>query len=579
MFFFALFFGGGIALYAYGQTDTSNTATNIVNIGKVEVELAMETDNANTITPGDNTIANEIKVSNTGNYPMYVRVFVKKYWEIKKDGVALSTQEISNDTVYQQLAASKDAIAIHLGNGWIEGVNSNSEYDVCYYYNRVVNIDENDEDVNNKKAILFSDSYQVKEGTDGITNDMLLYFSKNEVNVFGNYKVYVEAIQADTCIPVISEVNSMDMITNWNESADDSAHAPTISIDPNASPEEEVNFTSENAEITNADDFIHIEDLLPGQTEEKVVEIKNTSNQKLPVYVYAETAEDYNSLTDDQKKWLQQLQLIVTKQDGQTLYNDSLYKSNSRGARFSSNNQIEIGELSPGEREKLYIAIHCPASWSKGNVQVKVNWIFSSKKAIPDPTKRPSGGGGGGPIIIVTNTPVVTEEPVMETEVPETDTPEPTKVPEDTPSPTATLEVTATPMVTQVPSEKPNEPDVVVTEEPDWEEVEEETTEPATPKPTNQITEVPSPTLEATDGVQPLESKEPDNVKPVETLEEDPNSDERPRRTSTPKLPTTVEEVYPTKTGDATPIVVWLVLFVVSLVGTISAFTAYRKRR
>lgn len=577
MFFFALFFGGGIALYAYGQTDTSNTATNIVNIGKVEVELAMETDNANTITPGDNTIANEIKVSNTGNYPMYVRVFVKKYWEIKKDGVALSTQEISNDTVYQQLATSKDAIAIHLGNGWIEGVNSNLEYDVCYYYNRVVNIDENDEDVNNKKAILFSDSYQVKEGTDGITNDMLLYFSKNEVNVFGNYKVYVEAIQADTCIPVISEINSMDMITNWNESADDSAHAPTISIDPNASPEEEVNFTSENTEITNANEFINIEDLLPGQTEEKVVEIKNTSNQKLPVYVYAETAEDYNSLTDDQKKWLQQLQLIVTKQDGQTLYNDSLYKSNSRGARFSSNNQIEIGELSPGEREKLYIAIHCPASWETGGVQVKVNWIFSSKKAIPDPTKRPSGGGGS--VIIVTNTPIVTEEPVMETEVPVTDMPEPTETPEVTLLPTATLEVTASPIVTQIPTEKPEETSVVVTETPDWDEEEEETTEPVTPEPTKRVTEVPSPTAEATDEIQPLKSEEPDNVEPIETLEPDLTSDERPRRTSTPKLPTIVEEVYPTKTGDATPIVVWLVLFVVSWIGMFVAFTAYRKRK
>ena len=237
----------------------------------------------------------------------------------------------------------------------------------------------------------------------------------------------------------------------------------------------------------------------------------------------------------------------------------------------SKDNPIFVDNFPVGKSQNLYVGIYCPASWTEGDVNVKVNWSFSSKKAIPDPTKRPSGGGGS--VIIVTNTPVVTEEPVMET-----DTPEPTKVPEDTPLPTAVLEVTDTPMVTQTPSEKPKEPDMVVTEAPEWEEVEEETTEPATPEPTNKATEVPSSTPKATDGVQPLKSEEPDNVDPVETLEEDPTSDERPRRTSTPKLPTTVEEVYPTKTGDATPIVVWLVLFVVSLVGTISAFTAYRKR-
>lgn len=576
--FFALFFGGGITFYVYGQTGSSSTATNVVTIGKVAVELKMDKENAGKIVPGQTEISNVVTVGNIGEYPAYIRMFVKKYWKITKDGQELTKEQIDN--AYPNL--SVNAIEIQLKDKWTKGNASPSYqgYD-CYYYNEVVGTNQKEAD-----AIHFSDSYKVvteqNPGDGGITNDLLEQFVNDGATVCGYYSVIVEAIQADAFTPDTSSVGGNTIITDWADTLGESVVMPPINIDPDASVDRVVNFVSENAEIPNADDFIHIENLLPGQTEEKVVEIKNTSNQKLPVYVYAETADDYNSLTDDQKEWLQQLQLFVTKKDGTSLYSGSLYKSNSKGARFSSNNQIEIGEFSPGERENLYIAIHCPASWDKGDVQVKVNWIFSSKKAIPNPTKRPSGGGGG-PIIIVTNTPVVTEEPVMETEVPETntpepDTPEPTETPEVTLLPTATLEVIASPIVTQIPTEKPKEPNVIVTETPDWEEVEEETSEPKTPEPTNRVTEVPSPPPEAAEEIKPLESGEPDNIEPIETLEMDPTSDDRPRRTSTPKLPTIVEEVYPTKTGDATPIVVWLALFVVSLGGMFAAVTAYRKR-
>lgn len=143
--------------------------------------------------------------------------------------------------------------------------------------------------------------------------------------------------------------------------------------------------------------------------------------------------------------------------------------------------------------------------------------------------------------------------------------------------PAATLEVTASPMVTLTPSAKPEESNVAVTEEPDWEEEGSDSTETAKPENTYKVTEEPVSTPKATDDGKTMESEETDG--PIETLEPDLTSDERPRRTSTPKLPTTVEEVYPTKTGDATPIVVWLALFVVSWIGMFAAFTAYRKRR
>lgn len=584
-FFFALFFGGGIAFYVYGQTDTTNTATNVVTVGNVDVTLTMESDNAGKIVPGETAIDNKVIVGNIGAYPAYIRVFVKKYWKITKDGTELSEEQITQD--YPKLSAN--AIDIQLSNDkWTKGTASDSYpgYD-CYYYNEVVDISKRDVD-----AIHFSDSYKViteqTAGDGGITNDLLEKFVNDGVSVYGNYSVIVEAIQADAFTPDTTEVHGQDRITNWKDKPDTSVTMPPVSFDPVATPVGVVNFTSENTDITNADSFITMNNLVPGSTEERVVEIKNTSSQKLPVYVYAESAEEYDNLNEDEKEWLEQLQLIVGKEDGTILYQNSLYKNNSDEPMLSKENPILIDEFPSNTSENLYVAIHCPASWEKGDITVKVNWIFSSKKAIPDPTPRPPGGGGGS-IIRVTNTPEVTEEPLIETEAPEpTETPEVTPestvaaTPTVTPAPTATpvLVVTDAPTISVEPSDYPGElpveTSVVVMETPDMDGEDEI---PATQKPISGGQEVPMSTLKVSDGIKPLQSGEPDEFLPVETLEEEATSDERPRRTSTPKQPTKVEAVYPTKTGDATPIVVWLIVFVVSGVGMSAAFTVYRRHR
>lgn len=573
-FFFALFFGGGIAFYVYGQTDTTTTATNVVTVGKVDVELAMATHNAGAITP-DDKIDNMVAVKNVGDYPAYIRMFVKKHWEISEGGVKLTQEAIA--AKYPKL--SVDAIAIQLKDGWTKGTVPSSYLGYeCYYYNEVVA----DARTRSVEAIQFSDSYELKTeqttGDGGITNELLVTFTKNGAKVDGYYEVIVEAIQADTCIPV---KNGENKIINWNDTPDASATMAPVSFDPAATPAGVVNFKSENTEISNAGAFITMNNLVPGKTDGRVVEIKNTSNQKLPVYIYAESAESYNSLTDVQKKWLEQLQLVVEKKDGTILYQDSLYKPNSDIPMLSKDNPIKIDEFPAGTSQNLYVAIYCPASWTEGDVDVKVNWIFSSSNAVPIDTQRPSGGGGA-PIITTTDAPIVTEEPVMETDVPETTKiPEKTDTPKDTPSATDVLKVTDAPVVTQAPSEKPKETNAIVTEHPNWEE--EETVVPATeqPKPesTVVVTKEPTSMPKSTDEIKPLGSGDPDDVEPVETLEADSTSDEMPTRTSTPKQPTKVEEVYPTKTGDATPIVLWMVLFGGSCIGMISAFTAWRKRR
>lgn len=572
-FFFVFFFGGGIALsiYVMGQITETDTTTNTVTVGKVKVELAMATHDAGTIIPGETAISNTVTVKNVGDYPAYIRMFVKKYWEIKEKNVTLTPEQIANK--YAEL--SVDAIDIQLEDGWNKGENSSSYpgYE-CYYFNNVVTVTEN--------AICFSDSYQLKaeeiKGDGGITNELLLKFTKNGAKVDGYYSVIVEAIQADTCIPMRDSENR---ITNWNDTPKTLAPVSTIQIDPSAKPSGVVNFKSENTEITNADSFITVASLLPGETEEHVVEIKNTSDRTLPVYVYAKSAEKWNSLTKEQKEWLEQLRLIVGKEEGTVLYQNSLYKLDSEEPMLSAENAILIDYFSPNTSQKLYVAISCPASWTKGDVKVKVNWIFASKKALPSKTQKPSGEGDG-PIITITDAPIVTEEPVMETEVPE-----------DTPLATAILEVTDTPVVTQMPSESPWETMVVVTDSPVWEGKETMTPDtqvPITQPPDTQLPDTQPPASEMpavtddnvivpepTSDTGGLVSEEPNTHEPSYSPKVIHPSDDVPKKTSTPKQPTKVEELYPTKTGDVTPIVVWLVLFVVSCIGIISVAIVWRK--
>lgn len=575
VFFFVLFFGGGIALYIYGQTTTTTTATNTVTVGKVDVELAMATHNAGVIVPGETAISNIVTVENVGDYPAYIRMFVKKYWKITENNSVLTPEQIANK--YADL--SVDAIDIQLKDGWNKGENVSAYpgYE-CYYFNEVVNVSES--------AICFSDSYQLKvektKGDGGITNELLLKFTKNGAKVDGYYSVIVEAIQADTCIPIPDE-SEKDKIIGWNDTPSTFAPVSTVSIDPSATPAGVVNFKTENTEITDADSFITVDSLLPGKTEERVVEIKNTSDSMLPVYVYAESAEEWDNLSKEQKEWLEQLQLVIGKEDGTVLYQDSLYKPDSDEPMLSESNPILIDNFSPNTSQKLYVSISCPASWTKGDVRVKVNWIFASKKALP--TKRPSH-----PSDIATNVPNVTEKPVIETDIPEA-TSSVTDVPEDTPVVTTNpTDGTNTPLV----SEKPSETGVVVTESPlDGDK----TLAPDTELPTTQPPDTKSP------DTQPPASQMPavtdDNVINPEPssdigglVSESPNtsvpssspkvinpSGNVPNKTSTPKQPTKVEELYPTKTGDVTPIVVWLALFVVSCVGMISVTIAWRRQR
>lgn len=575
-FCLVLFFGGGIALYVYGQTTETNTATNTVTVGKVKVELAMATHDAGVITPG--AISNTVTVENVGDYPAYIRMFVKKHWEITENKATLTPEQIVKK--YSEL--SVDAIDIKLKDGWAKGAGSSfyPGYE-CYYYNQVVDTGKKGVD-----AICFSDSYELQEGDGGITNELLLKFTENEAKVYGYYSVIVEAIQADTCIPVNSTVNGINMITSWNDTPSTLTPVSTIRIDPSATPAGMVNFKSENTEITNAASFIDVNSLLPGKTEERVVEIKNTSDQTLPVYVYAESAEEWNRLDETQRQWLEQLQLVVGKEDGTVLYQASLYKPNSDEPMLSAERPIHIGDFPSNTNQKLYVAISCPASWTKGDVQVKVNWIFASKRALP--TRKPSVIDP--PSYNETNAPVIETDIPKETSWPVTDKPVATSVSEETKAP----------LDTELPSDSPQETNVVVTDSPLWDGKETlapetqspATMSPATMSPGTQSPETQSPASDTpatsddhvitpvpSSSIGILGSEVPDTPAPSRSPDLSNPSDNVPRKTSTPRQPTKVEELYPTKTGDVTPVVVWLVLFVVSWIGMIFVIAAWRKSR
>lgn len=579
VFFLVLFFGGGVAFYIYGKTITTTTATNIVKVGKVDVELHMETHDAKTISSGS-IISNVVTVENIGQYPAYVRMYIKKHWEITESGAKLTQAQISS----KYSALSEKAIDINLATGWTKGAENASYpgYD-CYYYNEVVSTEKKGTD-----AIHFSDFYQLRveetENDGGITNELLIEFTKNGAKVDGYYSVIVEAIQADRNIPITSN----GVITGWDEEPSDKVDLPSLDEGiKNEKPSGEVDFKSENAVITNASEFIKIDHLLPGETEARKITVGNSSNLTLPIYVYAESSEGFADYSHMQKEWLRQLQLVIMKEDGKVLYNNSLYKPNSDELMLSKYNPVLIGNFTPGAKENLYVFVSCPATWTQGDVDVVVNWLFASQKAVP--TKEPSSGGGAA--IIITKIPTDTEKPAMETEIPVvTDVPEETVlVITDVPKETETVRESNPPLVTGEPI-RPMETGVIITDSPIYEV--EDTIAPATVSPTENVHIAEIPKTEQPDAtkssvtVTPKGTKKPtkkpkvtESPVPETDLNEETSSDNVIGRTSTPKESSEVGAVYPTKTGDATPIVIWLAVFMVSFVGMTSAIIAYRKCR
>ena len=565
--FFIAFLAVGIT-FAYAASQ-QNTATNVVTVGKVSIEL-INIDDAS-VASGRSIAAGEavskiVKVKNTGSYPAYVRMKVKKEWVSASEGFDTSK-------------LSKDAIVADCMSDWVEGTkdteNTEDSGYTYYYYQNVLAAGD---------TVDFMNTYHV----DGSKVSVLADYHKSSISISGQISVQAEAVQADYFDDQL-ERNNSGKIIDWNEitfkdfeedaTIPDTATAAAVSgtaVNFVGKADEFVSFENEKG---NTDLFLMTKGMLPGQEAKQEVNIKNTSNDEMEVFLHAKLPE---GISEEERNLyidlLQHLKLHVESEKGGVLFDGTLLGQVTKDdGTVSEGDQISLGVFKTGQGDKLTISITLSPSWKKASCQTKVLWVFSTQKKSTTPSN--GGGGGSQPI----TTPVVTDAPTptIEPTISVTATPEPTA--EVTKEPIVTLSPTKEPVATEVPTKEPVvtlSPTEVPTEVPTETPVAlpGSTKEPMVlpgqtedVKPTDSPTATPKPTKKPT--TKPRVTSTPQGIGPysppedVPTLSPAPTGSKVVHEEEPPEPSVPVER--PTKTGDSTPIIFWMVMGTISLIGCV----------
>lgn len=573
LFVFLLFGFGIFFVVRAANTSPSAEATNVVTIGSVQIALHMEKESVGKIE-AEHDITNKISVENTGKYPAYLRIKVTKEWKAYHSDSALDPAELEKITL-----PNVDSIQIKLESDWKQVI-ENGE---CYYYYK--------NPVASGNSAIFSNSYRITN--DVFSGSVLEKLSAQDISVGGDIKVVAEAIQADTLTP---KKDANDDIIGWpSENQIPSGVTPSVDTSVTFEPGKvkEVKFETNdikiNSEKTNT--FIDISGMMPGESKTHLIQITNASTETIPVYMYAKTKNAFSSLSEDEKELLRHLQLAIMNEKKQLVYSGPLFENDASKEMFSPEIPILLGKLPPGTSEKLFVAVKCPESWDKPNVGVKVLWVFNAKTALPSPTVTDNSGG------TATISPTATFN---------TNTPAPSTIPQ-----TTIPQVSETPTVSGKPSDKPNATASSASKTPKPTNI--ETSVPdKTPKPTDSAT-MPSdvsPTPVASNNtVTPIRPHKSESPKPSPTYHSNPKptGDEeietpevitnRPSKTTKPektaehgdsnvpqnsgdpnrKIDPNIYPVYPTKTGDRTPIFFWIICGGLSLIGGIWMASVLRR--
>lgn len=522
---FLVFVTAGVT-FAWAINHNSGTATNVVTVGKVSIQLKNDTRQDGTIYP-EQPVGKDITVTNNGEYPAYIRLKIKKSWVGYQGLYTLDP----NESMPKQ-TPSPDAIVLNVKNGWFKGKSESEGYDY-YYYNKIVPT---------QKEIVFINDYYIATKSDsqpnGITNDLLMEYQGTDISIQGEIFVQAEAIQADYYEPEMVD----EYIVSWPVMVEEEENSvtPTPVVITDTDQVAVVSFNSQDVELSGKRDdiFLDLTEILPGETKTKGVFIANNTGKEIPVYLYARIPESYALMPPEQQlaqmELLNELILTVGNEKKKILYYGPLFDFDNTKEMLSAKHAVKLGQYKPLEGEVIYVSVHLPITWTKGNSVSSVDWIFSiEKEEVPEET----------PVVtqeaVVTHNPVVTQEPV----------------------------VTGTPTEGSIPTEYP-----LVTEGPFMETTVAPTLDPTTeptfrPEQTPQMyTEEPMrtmlPTLKPMDiasMIPALTTKKPQTGIPEQGGNKKPVSNKKPVLSAT----------HATKTGDETPIYLWSALCLVSVVGMV----------
>lgn len=663
-----LFVAVGITIAYAASEMIINTATNVATVGNVQIELinkddedvnlySKEPDFENKeVIPGD-TIPKKVSVKNTGDYAACIRLKVKKEWS---GPTTISTAAIVLN--YNP----KDWKLGEPEEGYEKKGYDGYEY---YYYQKCVrardeinfiksfSVDErlidNNQMSSEKNGTVMgtikveaeavqADFYAYDKDGNRLSNS-LLKVDKTDNSVIGwNDVVFEEGYVNDTPMPVAT-----------GGAVTGSAVTPgAVSFIGDTG-----NFVTFGEDERGEDLFINIKGMMPGEVRQQTINIENsTDDQIITVYMHSTVPDEIipGSLEEELLqtlkmrtiKWERNLEKTkntkkmtavslgfrnsaVKKQDFQrTIVQTTsqplptwkpLFNFENRGV---SEKPEPLGSFQPGEKARLTIEIYLPPTWKHSYCKTSVNWVFQTDKMLmtshpnyssyqtPAPTLEPEIPSEEPPTVA----PEETIEPVEPTIEPVKPTIEPVKPTIEPPKPTIeSIKPTIKPVKPTI--DPTSEPVVEATDKPVAAPETPAATVPATIRPIETLTPVPTSAPEVTpDDVVPtptyLEPEKSASPMPTPTLDtvytvpdrttepvidmpeettpsspqvikatvipgntkepEEPEDPEDPEKTPKPQI---VEPSLPnesaTKTGDETPVFFWSFVCIASLLGVL----------
>lgn len=340
----------GVTLAAF---NSSLTTTNVVTFGNISVELIdIYEKPSEGVRPGQ-VIDKVVSAKNNGNNTEYVRIHVEKSWT--DNGVVLEDKD-------------PDYIVLNFSNPelWVDGE------DGYYYYQKPLEPGETAENL--------IESFSLPADW-----DMNGYFS-----IDGNITVRAEAVQYDNFSP---EQNADGDIVGWWDIEIQEYNGGEVTVSSGSGENGQVVFTENAHEFVSlpTDDlFLNFKNVMPGDTVEQEIEIKNENNDKVNIYLYALQVDESGYTSAEQKEIadelmkLMQIELTSIDKDGNSIviYRGPLYGESEDGTfnMHTNQNAISLGEYAKGDSSKIIAKLVIPPELDNryANAVAKIKWVFTA---------------------------------------------------------------------------------------------------------------------------------------------------------------------------------------------------------
>lgn len=348
----------------------------IINTGALDGELVEEYNPPEKVYPGVD-IDKVVNVENKGDVDMIVRIKVEKVWGSERDE---ETGKLVVTKADKQL--DKGNIEIEFNTRWWM-----EQDDGYYYYRRILKPGE-------------------------ITLEPLFESFKMSDDTGNEYKgKHAEIVVSLDCIQAAG--NAIEK--QWDISYDElgiSQPVPENSGKTSASfvsPDEKFAFTPESTDL-----FANFKNLVPGETREQQIEVKNAYIEEVEIFLRAEYIEQSLATAENialVDAMLQRYALITVKNSsGSVIYEGPVWgnyhrEPSSETSNDSMKNNISLGRFKAGAAEDLTVELSLAPELDNKYQDLwgLIHWVWSAQgvdpaeSPSPSPSTSPSPSPGTSP--------------------------------------------------------------------------------------------------------------------------------------------------------------------------------------